>query len=325
VYPGTGGCIFCKWDAFLPLQEPPPHLHAGTILRFSIVTAAAQTNINSAMAASREVYMLDSDSDDEAFTKYRGVDEDVGSEDESDDERAHAHGPERMTNDSSDDDGSDSGFDNFDSSNSDFDDDDSSNDNDDDEEEGEYGLGDEDGSNSEEAELSTKAKWAKRRQQIINMLLDDNHDIHLLTGKTKKEHCERIWQKYASEFDKSLVTNSLSRCLLQLKRGELKSSKRNTTKDGKPFWKSRSKASVAFGLLYRIRLNTPLARLGTDKVHKQHNIFHQYNIEDFRKYDKEMIKLTARVGARMQTEINEWNIQRAVAVKKNTTSRGKRM
>jgi hypothetical protein len=142
------------------------------------------------MAASREVYMLDSDSDDEAFTKYRGIDEDVGSEDESDDKRAHAHGPERMTNDSSDDDGPDSGFDNFygsddESFNSDFDDNDSSNDNDDDEEEGEYGLGDEDGSNSEEAELSTKAKWAKRRQQIINMLLDDNHDIHLLTGKTK--------------------------------------------------------------------------------------------------------------------------------------------
>jgi hypothetical protein len=231
--------------SFLPLHTrtttTSTRTSTGTILRFSIVgTAAAQTNTNSAMAASREVYMLDSDSDDEAFTKYRGVDEDVGSEDESDDERAHAHGPERMTNDSSDDYGSDSGIDNFyglddDSSNSDFDDNDSSNDNDDDEEEGEYGLGDEDGSNSEEAELSTKAKWAKRRQQIINMLLDNNHDIHLLTGKTKKEHCERIWQKYASEFDKSLVTNSLSRC------GELKSSKRNTTKDGKPFWKSRSK------------------------------------------------------------------------------------
>jgi hypothetical protein len=130
------------------------------------------------MATRREVNMLDSDSDDEAFTKYRGVGEDVGSEDESDDERAYAHGPELKTNDSSYDDGSDSGFDNCYSS--------------DDvvtsmtmiaptttipmknDDEGEYGLVDEDVSNSEEAELSTEAKWAKRQQQIINMLFDNN-------------------------------------------------------------------------------------------------------------------------------------------------------
>ena len=68
-------------------------------------------------------------------------------------------------------------------------------------------------------QVTTKAAWAKRRNQIIHMLLDNSHDIHLLMGKTKKEKCEKIWKKYAPEFDKSLVTTSISRCLLQLKNG----------------------------------------------------------------------------------------------------------
>ena len=97
-------------------------------------------------------------------------------------------------------------------------------------------------------------------------------------------------------------------------------SKDNMTKDGKPFWKSRNKTSDAFGLLFRIRLDTPMSRLSTDEVYNRHEIFKQYSIEDFKKYDNEIIELTAEKGSRMRKEINEWQLQRSVTVKKNVKS-----
>jgi hypothetical protein len=48
----------------------------------------------------------------------------------------------------------------------------------------------------------------------------------LLTAKTKKERCEKMWRKYAPEFSEKLVVGSLQRvmmtvmlCLRRLRKG----------------------------------------------------------------------------------------------------------
>ena len=166
--------------------------------------------------------------------------------------------------------------------------------------------------------------WTLRRAQLSNMLLDPNHDIHLLTAKTKKERCEKMWRKYAPEFSEKLVVGSLQRLLLKLQKGELqKEIKSKSTKDTKPFWTSRKESSDAYGLLYRIRLQIPVRRLTTEEVYSKHKIFQQYDMKDFKVYDKRMIKLTSKHSKQIKEDIRLWELQRAVTAKKTKTSRNK--
>lgn len=85
----------------------------------------------------------------------------------------------------------------------------------------------------EDAPPNEPPSWQNRRNQLVNMLLDPKHDIHLLTARTKKEQCEKIWMKYAQEFDQAMVVGSMSRYLLKLKKGELRSAP-----GGKLLWRS---------------------------------------------------------------------------------------
>ena len=180
--------------------------------------------------------------------------------------------------------------------------------------------------NEEEAEGSNVVvvmDWNMKRKELISMLLDRAHDIHLLMGKTKKERCEKIWRKYASEFDEQLVVNSLSRCLLQLQKGELRDPGKATAKDGKPFWKDKKKSSKAHDLLYKIRLRPLTSRLSTKEVYERHEVFQEYAFNDFKEYDKRMIEIAKKHYNQAEQEAREWELQRAATTKRERTSRGK--
>jgi hypothetical protein len=191
---------------------------------------------------------------------------------------------------------------------------------------GEEGNGNDEDNSANSA--SAAQSWPLRRTQIVNMLLDPIHDFHLLTAKTKKERCEKMWRKYAPEFSETLVVGALQRYLLKLQKGELRPETTSKTiaakaKDGKPFWKSRKKTSDAYGLLYRIRLQIPVERLTTEEVYSKHEIFQQYSMKDFKAYDKRMVKLTSKHSEQLEEDIRLWKLQRAATPRKATTSRNK--
>jgi hypothetical protein len=270
--------------------------------------------------------LSDSDAEDDRvddyayYSKYRSNSDESNSDDESD---GDVDVFDSITNDNndveasdidvnvsnSDDDASSDGCDGSDTDNTDSCD----------------GSDDEERNDKDDAAFNQPTSWDKCREELVAMLLDNAHDIHLLTGKTKKERCDKIWQKYASQFDQKMVTGSISRYLLKLAKGELKPKALNgkTTKDGKPFWKSRSKSSDGYGLLYKIRLHNPIERLTTREVYDRHKIFHQYAFDDFKRYDKRMIKLTTTHSKQIKIDVEKWQLQRSVTRKTNATSRGK--
>ena len=179
------------------------------------------------------------------------------------------------------------------------------------------------GEDVEENDVVVDMNWKTKRLELISMLLDDAHDIHLLMGRTKKERCEKIWRKYASEFDKIMVVNSVSRSLLQLKKGELRDLSKPKTKDGKPFWSSSKEKSKAYDLLYKIRFFPSTSMLSTEEIYERHEVFREHAYEDFKEYDKRMIELAQKHSKKVEEEVREWELQRAATVKRMRTNRGK--
>ena len=168
---------------------------------------------------------------------------------------------------------------------------------DDDENEGDNNDDADDGDNNEHNEggqSSPVITWNQKRDELINMLADNSHDIHLISGRTKKDRCEKMYRRYADQFDEKKVVTCLSRLLLELKKKEgpfdpAKGSKKGKkTKDGKPHWKSRKKGknSEEHDLLYLLRIRTE-GGTGIDKMSAE-EIWNTYPI--FQKHDA-IIKL----------------------------------
>lgn len=174
------------------------------------------------------------------------------------------------------------------------------------------------------------ATWPETRLSIIAKLKDNVSAIHLLTGQTKKERCTKMWQKYASGFDEKIVVCALSRVLLQRDKKEGPFSEKNSTrnsKDVKPIWRTRSEISPAYSLLYKLRLHsedgTGIDKMSADDIYKHHDIFHQYELKEFRKWDKDMVKLTDKHRLDIDINVKLFMEHCIIVPKKSVTSRGK--
>ena len=130
-------------------------------------------------------------------------------------------------------------------------------------EEEDDGIGSE-ASDQTEAEVEVESEdtvafaKSKAREKIISELKKESSDIHLITGRTKKERCEKIWKKYAPQFDRKKVVASVGRLMLQLDKqeGPFSDDSRATSENKPPIWKTPKEESLAYGLLYKLRLHS---------------------------------------------------------------------
>ena len=187
-------------------------------------------------------------------------------------------------------------------------------------------------SDSIEGNSQQFATWKDAREHITKELRNYTSDIHLITGRTKKEKCTNIWKKYAHNFEEKKAVDSIGRLLLQRdkKEGPFAASalekEKQKQKEG-PIWKTRKETSEAYSVLYNLRLHrhkgAGAERVSAEEIYKHHKIFHQYPIEDFKKWDKEMVKLTDKQRKKIDDDVRCFQSHLAKCPRQSVTSRGK--
>merc|ERR1712115_224094 len=105
------------------------------------------------------------------------------------------------------------------------------------------------------------------------------------------------------------------------KRGHFDSS----VKDAKPVWKTKKETSLGWLLLYKLRLHKVniVGKMSSEDIYEHHSIFQQYDLEDFKKWDKDMIKLTDRHRKRLEEDVELFRQHRQLHPMKKISSRGK--
>ena len=182
--------------------------------------------------------------------------------------------------------------------------------------------------NADGQNVKTFAKWNDARLNIINQLNTVASDIHILltVRGTKKEVCTLIWKKYASNHPEKMCVDSIGRLLIDFSKGSGPHfGEKSGENDGKPVWKSRKIISKGWSLLYQLRMRAhgTAVSMTTEQIYKLHSIFHQYDLKDFKKYDKDMKKLTDKHRNEVNENIQLWKKHRQKFPTKSQTSRGK--
>jgi len=160
----------------------------------------------------------------------------------------------------------------------------------------------------EDRPLSPWSDKCTSKQQIIRALKDDTSDIHLFIGDTPTKfedvNFAQIHQDYAHRYKKSNFRSNIKRILKHYedKTGSFKSIEAEVEP-----WKSRGKHnSTGWNLLFELRMNpTSNAKanaMTTEELWKSNTHFKCYKLEDFKKYDKEMVKLTAKLMKKRREE-----------------------
>ena len=180
---------------------------------------------------------------------------------------------------------------------------------------------------------TAKQQWNEARDAIIAELKTPTSEIHLtiLTLRTtKKEKCTKIWKRYASEFDEKKVVDSVGRLLLQYSKKEghfSEKSNKKKTKNDAPIWKTRKVQSEAYTLLYKLRLHseqgTGIDDMDAETIYKHHKVFHAFDLEDFKKKDIKMVKLTDKHRREINENIELFKNHRLRFPKKSVSSKGK--
>ena len=184
--------------------------------------------------------------------------------------------------------------------------------------------GDSTAGNSTQPEAET---WSEARDALVEELKKDTSDIHLIfTAKaTQKAKAEMIWNKYAPTHDKEKSIRSIINLIrdFKKKRGHFDPSKQVA----KPVWKNKKETSTSWFLLYKLRLHkgTNGGRLSAEDIYKHHPIFQQYDLTDFKKWDKEMIKLTDKHRKRLEENVEMFYRHRQIHPMKTISARGKRI
>ncbi|EJK44799.1 hypothetical protein THAOC_36630 [Thalassiosira oceanica] len=165
--------------------------------------------------------------------------------------------------------------------------------------------------------------WPTAREQIIKEFKSDVSDIHLiLTAKTtKKERAKQILRRFAPNHCQDNRVKSICGLMKDFEDG---SGPHFGSKDGKPTWRTRSETSPAYSLLYKLRLHQARDRvLSSEDLYKHHSIFHQYQLSDFKKYDKAMIKLVRKHRSKIDSDIKDFLAYRRSHPQKCVSLRGK--
>ena len=169
-------------------------------------------------------------------------------------------------------------------------------------------------------------KWKEDRERVVYELKDSTSDIHLLlsaAASSRADKARRILEKYApGQQKKQNRVNSISNLIRDFESNKGRYSLSNTT-DNKPEWKN----SKARDLLYKLRLRRfeGVGAMSSENIYKYHPVFAQYDLGDFKKRDKEMIKLTSKHRERLESDIELFRLHRLKHPQMTISSRGKRI
>lgn len=178
--------------------------------------------------------------------------------------------------------------------------------------------------------------WTEIRNDIIFDLKDGASDtvIQILTLQTtKKNKCKKIWEKYASHHPEKKCVDSIARLLADhsKKRGHFSTDKTNNKGKGnggeEPLWRTRSKVSEAYMLLYQLRFHsekgTGADKMSAAEIYNKHPIFQQYDKEKFITWDKKVVKLAERDRKQVSEDVEMFRQHRLNFPPKEITARGK--
>lgn len=143
-------------------------------------------------------------------------------------------------------------------------------------------------------------RYSDEKQKIIDCLNDPLSDIHLMSK-------EQIWRRYAHNYDQKKTIKNLDYLLKQHRNREgpfspSSNSKRNhdseceVSEEVEP-WATRSKRSPAWYLLFKLRLypeKSGISRMTAKEIWESSKLFKCYPFDDFKQYDKKMIKFTKK-------------------------------
>ena len=102
---------------------------------------------------------------------------------------------------------------------------------------------------------------------------------------------------------------------------------KKSNKDSEPVLKTNSVESEGYGLLSKLRLHseegTGIKDMAAEDIYKHHKVFHQNDPKDFKKWDKNMIKLTDKHRINIKDDVVVFERHHRKIQKKTVTSRGK--
>ena len=146
----------------------------------------------------------------------------------------------------------------------------------------------------------TPWKNSTAKQIIIKELKDLTSDIHLQIGEHTEDNFDQV------NF-KSIHSSYAKRYKLSNFRENLKRILRHKLNTSGPFkveqetiepWTSREKRSKAWHLLYELWMadetNDELSRMTAEEIWESNELFKQYSLQNFKKYNNDMAKSTAK-------------------------------
>ena len=144
----------------------------------------------------------------------------------------------------------------------------------------------------------TPWKNSTAKQIIIKELKDQTSDIHLQIGEHTEDNFDQV------NF-KSIHSSYAKRYKLSNFRENFKRILRHKLNNSGPFkveqetiepWTSREKRSKAWHLLYELRMadesNDELNRMTAEEIWQSNELFKQYSLQNFKKYNNDMAKST---------------------------------
>ena len=167
------------------------------------------------------------------------------------------------------------------------------------------------------------AQWKIDREHIICHLKDDTSDIHLILSATssRAQKARHVLMQFApSHQSKQSRVNSISNLIrdFQSGKGRFDPSKK---KNKKPEWKN----SKARDLLYKLRLHRfrGTSAMSSEDIYDSHSIFSQYDLNDFKKWDRDMIRLTQKHKQVIDEAIELYHQHRLIHPQVTISCRGK--
>lgn len=148
------------------------------------------------------------------------------------------------------------------------------------------------------------------KKNIVEALKDDTHDIHLYIGDYdekdfKDVNFNKLHEHYASRYPRSRFRQNLKNILIH----KLKCSgpfRVNLAESGVKEWKSQSGRSRGWNLLFALLMDrktrSEVLSMSLDNLWSSNEYFNCYPKDDFQIYLKEMIDVTGKARAKIESE-----------------------
>ena len=178
--------------------------------------------------------------------------------------------------------------------------------------------------------------WGKStaKSRIIDELMNSTSDIYLFIGKYTATNFDNVnfkalLQNYAgNKYKPSAFRENMKRLLkhLQNKTGPFKRFVEGQLKAVEPWYTSVNNVSNAYSLLLSLLMDDAgaraLDRMSIEQIWKSDPLFQQYELDKFKEYHKNMVKLTGKRKKLLSDEYRSYLADMKKVPRHNTTARG---